>query len=50
MIWNERKIIVNMVLKAAILGKKGRFKRMVLVHGESYELLMVMILTAKTVI
>ena len=29
-----------MVLKTAFLGTKGQFKQMILVHGESYELLM----------
>ena len=38
MIWNDGKIIFDIILKTAFLGTKGRFKQMVLAHGESYEL------------
>jgi len=50
MIWNDGKIRLDMVLKAAILGKKGRFQQMVLlVHGKCCDLLMWRILRSKAV-
>ena len=50
MIWDDGKIIFDIVLKTAFLGTKGRFKQMVLVHGESYEFLMVRILRSRMVV
>ena len=45
-IWNDEKIRSDAVLKRAFLGTKGRFRQMVLVNGESYELFVVRNLAA----
>ena len=38
MVLNDGEIRPEMILKTRFLGKKGRFRQMVLVHGQSYEL------------
>lgn len=50
MIWNDGKIISDIVLKTAFLAQKGRFKQMVLVRAKIYEFPMVRILRSKMMV